>query len=206
MLVYCNNVKPTRGMTLAKLRFVGLIASSVVFCNLALAETKSNFGYERHMKGATLVELIGEGIPTTGEPANIIKKAQSCVARYVTNGPVSSSGALNLIAGRANTANGGANMIEMADPDGGQLVFNAQVAFSYMWVGRIARAKIIVEAKTDRFRLLITSPTVLYSDKSSDASDLVVAAGTGGEQAIEALRTTANKVSTCVLEDTKKDW
>ena len=179
---------------------------SIIFFKTVCAETKSSFNYERQMKGVNLIELIGEGIPTNGEPANIIKKAQSCVVRHVTSGPISSAGALNTIVGRANTASGAGNVIEATDPDGGQLVFNAQVAFSYMWVGRIARAKVIVEAKTDRFRLLVTTPSILYSDRSRDASDLVIATGTGGEQAVEALLVVVNNVAMCIRDEEKKDW
>lgn len=178
----------------------------LIFCGAVNAETKSSFTYERKMKGVNLIELIGEGIPTKGEPANIINKAKSCAVRHVTSGPTSSAGALDTIVGRANTASGAVSIIEAADPDGGQLIFNAQAAFSYMWVGRIARAKFIVEAKTDRFRLLITMPSILYSDRSNDASDLVIATGTGGEQAVEALLVVANKVAICIRDEGNKDW
>ena len=123
----------------------------------------------------------------------------------VTNGPVSSSGALNAATGRSNTASGGAPTIELGDPAGGQLVANAQVAFTYMFVGRIARTRLIVEAKTDKFRVVLLAPTILYSSKSSDADPVVIAAGTGGDQAVQALTAVADKVTDCMLEP-KKDW
>jgi len=46
----------------------------------------------------------------------------------------------------------------------------------------------------------------LLDHNSTDASELAVAFGTGGEKAIEALLAAANKLSACVIEVDKKDW
>jgi hypothetical protein len=165
----------------------------------------TEYTYTRTMNGRTVTEVAGDGMPTSGDTAAIVSRAQACVARNVTNGPVSSSGSLNAATGRSNTTSGGAPTIELADPAGGQLVANAQVAFTYMFAGRIARARLIVEAKTDKFRVVLLAPTILYSSKSSDADPVVIASGTGGDQALQALTAVADKVTDCILEP-KKDW
>lgn len=182
-----------------------LVGLSIATLGNAYATTKSNHVYERKMNGRTLVEIVGEGISTKGDTAAIIGRAQACVLRNVTSGAVSASGALNAFTGRDNTAKANGPTIELADPTNGQLIANAQVPFSYMLAGRIARARLIVEAKTEKFRVLVSSPTILYG-RSPDASQIVVAAGTGGEQAIEALLAIADKVSDCILEEQKKEW
>lgn len=184
---------------------VGLFA--VVACNTVFAAPADQVKYERKMSGRTLVELVGEGVDVGGDTAGLVGKAQLCAIRNFPSGAVSSSGALNAFTGNANTANASGNLIELADPAAGQLILNVQIPFSYMLTGRIVRAKVIVETKTDKFRMSAISPAILYSSKSSDASELVVATGTGGEQAIEALSLAMRKVSACIAAaEPKKDW
>jgi hypothetical protein len=184
---------------------VGLFAA--VACGSVFSAPANQIKYERKMSGRTLVELVGEGVDVVGDTASLVSKAQSCAVRNFPSGAVSSSGALNAFTGKANTANASGNLIELSDPAGGQLILNVQIPFSYMLTGRIVKAKVIVETKTDKFRMSATSPAILYSGKSSDASELVVATGTGGEQAIEALRLAMGKVSACIAaEEKKKDW
>lgn len=185
--------------------FAFIFGSLALTCTASFAEQQAKYMYTRTMNGRVVAEIVGDGVIASGDAAALIRRAQGCLVRNGSNGPISSSGALNALTGQSNTASGGAPTIELADSVGGELVGNVQAAFSYMLVGRIARARLIVEAKTDKFRVVLSSPTILYSKKSSDADPVVISPGTGGDQAVQALTAIADKVADCMLE-TKKEW
>lgn len=162
-----------------------LLLTATLFCQSAFAV---NFEKTMAKDGVTLVELTGKPVETTGEAAEIIKRAQACVLKTFASGK-------NQGIDRSTDA---APMFEINDPASGQLTFKAW-AKDVGFIETTGQARFAVEAKDRKFRILLSAL------RNKGIGDLVLAWGTRGDVALAALTKASADLEACVLTPST-DW
>lgn len=141
----------------------------------------------------------------------IITRAQGCAGRVLTFSSVSARGSSATLFGNSNTSVsvGGGQLIEVSDPAGGILVANHRVSYYSALIPYSAQARVTVEAKDGRFRIVLTNPERLQRSTgyapTDDFSPMHRVWGTGWQEGVEQLTAAAEKLATCI-QSPAEDW
>ncbi|MDB5988263.1 MAG: hypothetical protein JWR16_3316 [Nevskia sp.] len=140
----------------------------------------------------------------SGSAADIINRAQDCVARYVSNEPATSNGVLGIGAKGRHSASSDATqpVLESADPDSGVLMAHSRAPYHHLLLSFEARSRLSVEAKDGRFKIVQNDLAYRQLDTGNDASQdfspIQRLAVTGWDGALEALQEVSDNVAECV--------
>lgn len=139
-----------------------------------------------------------------GTQAEIINRAQACVAKYVSNEPGVSNGVLGIGAkGRhSSSADAEQPVLESADPDNGALLAHSRAQYRHLLLSFEARAKFSVAAQDGRFKIVQSDLAYRQLDTGNDASQdfspIQRLAVTGWDGALEALQEVSDNVAECI--------
>ena len=140
-----------------------------------------------------------------GTPAEIIGRAQNCVAKYVSNEPSSSSGVLGVFGAKgqhSSSSDPEQPALESADLDNGVLVAHSRAPYRHLLLSYEAKSRFSVEAKDGRFKIVQTELAYRQLDTGNDASQdfapIQRLAITGWDDALEALQEVGNNVAECI--------
>lgn len=165
-----------------------------------------------------IVGMTSQVYQLAGSPEELVRRAQACVARYVSNDEVSTSGSsaagfFGSIAGQGhnvNSAVAGGALIELTDPANGLLVANSRADYKFMLLAHSVRSKLSLEAKEGRFRFVHTNIESLQKNTGSMRNDgysqIIQRRGTGWDKALEAVAAVETKIAGCMAESNADDW
>ncbi len=140
----------------------------------------------------------------------IISRAQACAGRTFSFGDVKATGSNAALLGtdQQSITFGGGQLIEMSDPARGVLVANNRVNYSRAIVPYSAQAKINVEAKDGRFRVVMANPEVLQRStgyaSTGEFRPMMKIWGTGWDAGVSHLADSANKLVDCIKSPGEK--
>ena len=165
-----------------------------------------------------IVKLTSPVYQVAGTAAQIIQKAQGCVAQHLSNDEVSTSGSsasgfFGAIAGQGQNVNGsiaGGSLIELADPANGQLIANSRTDYRFMLLSSSVKSRFVIEAKEGRFRITQSNLESLQKNTGSMRNDgyrpLIQRAGTGWDKALTATIEAEKKVIDCIANSADESW
>lgn len=165
-----------------------------------------------------IVKMVSPTYQAAGSVAQIIQKAQGCVARNLTNDEVSTSGSsasgfFGAIAGQGHNVNSsvaGGSVIELSDPENGLLTANSRADFKFMLISFSVRSRFVVEAKEGRYRITQSSLESLQTNtgsmRNSGYSQLIRRKGTGWDKALAAATEAEKKVVDCMAGGPDESW
>lgn len=168
-------------------------------------------GYQLEFDPATsqIGEMVGPVTQVQGTLSDITTRAQACAVRILSNVATSTPSVLMALGGVTNSRNrDGGSLIELIDKENGQLVANSLAAYSKGLVQYTVRAKLSVQAKDGRFRIVQSDLGYTNSTSHNIAYwPIKTVAGSGWNDALEALQARSNKLAACIAsEKTVSDW
>ena len=150
--------------------------------------------------------------------AEIIQKAQSCVAKHLSNDEVATSGSsasgfFGAMAGQGHNVNSsiaGGALIELSDPANGQLIANSRADYRFMLLANSVKSRFILEAKEGRFRITQTNLESVQKNTGNMRNDgydmMIKRKGTGWDKALTATTDAEKKVVDCILSASNESW
>ena len=165
-----------------------------------------------------IVKLTSPIYQTQGTAAQIIQKAQGCVAKHLSNDEVATSGSsasgfFGAMAGQGHNVNSsiaGGALIELADPANGQLIANSRADYRFMLLSNSVKSRIIIEAKDGRFRITQSNLESVQKNTGSMRNDgydqLIRRKGTGWDKALAATIDAEKKVVDCIMSTATDNW
>ena len=165
-----------------------------------------------------IVKLTSPVYQTQGSAAEIVQKAQGCVAKHLTNDEVSTSGSsasgfFGAVAGQGHNVNSsvsGGSLIELSDPANGQLIANSRADYKFMLLGFSVKSRFVIEAKEGRFRITQSNLEKLQKNTGSMRNDgynrIIKSKGTGWEKALSAATDAEKKVVDCITSTEAESW
>jgi hypothetical protein len=142
---------------------------------------------------------------------DIIARAQACVGRTFSYGDVRAQGSNAPLLGtyQQSVSVGGGQLIEVADPAHGILVANNRVNYNRAMIPYSAQARVTVEAKDKKFRLVLANPELLQKSTGYAPTDsfhpMNKIWGTGWDRGVSELAASANKLANCIKAP-RADW
>lgn len=140
-----------------------------------------------------------------GTSAEIIGRAQSCVAKYVSNTPSTSTGVLGIIGAKGQHSSSSdieQPVLESADPQNGTLVAHSRAQYHHLLLSFEVRSKFSIDAKDGRFKIVQSDLAYRQLDTGNDAvqdfSPIQRLAVTGWDDALEALQDVSDEVAECI--------
>jgi hypothetical protein len=159
--------------------------------------------------GFHVAEVISPVREVTGTPEQITIKAQACAARTLSNSGVAAPSILEGLAGGFRPAEKEATpLIELVDKESGLLVANSVAPYTSGMLSNTARAKVTVQAKDGRFRIVQSDLAKTISSGDSSYHPIVTSWGSGGEPALKALIGKTEKLAECIVAPSgaSEDW
>ena len=165
-----------------------------------------------------IVKLTSPVYQTQGSAAEIIQKAQGCVAKHLTNDEVSTSGSsasgfFGAVAGQGQNVNSsvsGGSLIELSDPANGQLIANSRADYKFMLLGFSVKSRFVIEAKEGRFRITQSNLEKLQKNTGNMRNDgynrIIKSKGTGWDKALSAATDAEKKVVDCIMTTETESW
>lgn len=180
-----------------------LIAAALVPL-AAIAERKTELdGYSLSYEGDgnRILEIVSPVREIPGTPSEITAKAQACATRSISNSGTSTPTVLEALGGGFKTASKEpVALIELVDKESGLLVVNSVASYTSGMLSSNARAKVTVQAKDGRFRIVQSDLATTRSDGKGDYSPVVSVWGTGWEPALKSLIARTEKLSECMIK------
>ena len=194
------------------------IVSAVFVCACASSTAKepvkihelNGYALEFDSTSQVVSEMTGPVMPMEGSASEIIAKAQLCVPRSISNyatrtqtfaerfsGGVRQSAPINVQVNDQPLN----PLIELVDRDNGQLVANSRATFDRY----IVRAKLILQAKNGRFRI-IQRDLGFGSGDSQSSFEPVVFDNDDWTQVLSALQHGSDKLAACMVEAKSENW
>ena len=165
-----------------------------------------------------IVKMTSPVHQTQGSAAQIIQKAQGCVARHLSNDEVTTSGSsasgfLGAMAGQGHNVNNavaGGSLIELSDPANGQLIASSRADYRFMLLSSSVRSRFVIEAKEGRFRIIQSNLESLQKNTGNMRNDgyrtMIRRKGTGWDKALAATTDAEKKVTDCIMSTASESW
>jgi len=165
-----------------------------------------------------IVKLTSPVYQTQGSAAQIIQKAQGCVAKHLSNDEVatsgsSASGLFGAMAGQGHNVNSsvaGGSLIELSDPANGQLIANSRADYRFMLLAFSVKSRFVIEAKEGRFRITQSNLEKLQKSTGNMQNDgynaIIRRKGIGWEKALAATTEAEKLVVDCITTTESESW
>lgn len=193
------------------MKAIFLIAAAIAISSAPVqADKKTELaGYQISYEGDSdkITELTGAVVEAAGSPAEIIGRAQFCASRFLSTGGASQGTALEILGGNfKSVAKDATALIELVDKENGLLVANTAAAYTSGILSNTARAKLTLQAKEGRFRIIQSDLATAQANGNSNSRPIVAVWGTGWEPAAKALIDKADKLTDCIVKPAVEEW
>lgn len=196
--------------------FATLLLMSLSACATTPAEVEAgsaaaNYTIETEGSSHRIVSLTSKPRDVQLDKAGIISRAQGCAARHFAYGDVTAKGSPDVLLStrQTNVTVGAGQLIEAVDPANGLLVANNRVNYMSAMIPYSAQARVTIEAKDQKFRMVLAQPALLQRSTGYAPTDSFSPMnriwGTGWQEGVNQLAMSADKVATCIAEK-PQDW